>query len=126
LIPPPYDSRFDSSQDLLGGGSIKFLIGRQALIQETWAHYIGDYGGRHHRGYYIGVTGGPTDTVTITLAAAVLPPHITLVAAVLPPHIKLLATAVDNHRGYYIGLQRLFSNPRVLTADHYTIRDYTV
>jgi len=35
LIPPPYDSRFDSSQDLLGGGSIKFLIGRQALTQET-------------------------------------------------------------------------------------------
>ena len=26
----------------------------------------------NHRGYYIGVTGGPTDTVTITLLAAVL------------------------------------------------------
>ena len=60
--------------------------------------------------------------MTITLAAAVLTAEITLVTTVVdnPVVITLVATVVDNHLGYYIGLQRYFSYPSVLTADHYS------
>jgi hypothetical protein len=60
----------------------------------------------------------------ITLAAAVLTAHIILVASggnTAPLHITLVASVVNYHRAYYIGLQRLFSNPRVIAIVTITV-----
>jgi len=91
LTPAPYVSWIDSSRYLTGGGSTTLSWHRPRPDPLRVATY------------YIGVTGGPTDTVTITLAAAVLTADITLVTTVVdnPLVITLVATMVDNHLGYY-------------------------